>query len=95
MLLQKLREYASERLALPPALYDASPVRYVIELDADGRLLNPEPTDTADPATPQTRRGQRRLVPQIQRTSGIKPLLLVGNAEYTLGLGREASKPNG
>lgn len=83
-MLQRLREY-SERLDLPPVLHAESPVRYIIELDGDGRLLNPRPTDTADPSNPRTRRGQRRLVPQVQRTSGIKALLLVDKADYALG----------
>lgn len=92
MLLQKLRDY-SDRLNLPPTLYSEAPVRYIVELDATGRLLNPGPTDTSDPASPRTRRGVRRFIPQVQRNSAIKPLLLVGNAEYTLGLARERSKP--
>ena len=91
MLLQRLVEY-SARLDLPPALYSETPVRYVIELGADGRLLSPEPVDTADPASPRTKRGFRRPMPQVQRSSGIKPLLLANNAEYTLGLARDPSK---
>ena len=92
MLLQRLREY-SERLALPPTLYNEAPVRYIIELDADGRLLNRQPTDTADPSSPRTRRGQRRLVPQIQRASGIKSFLLADKADYSLGHVGENGKP--
>lgn len=94
MFLQKLREYSySDRLDMPPTLYSESPVRYIIELDGDGRLLNPQPTDTADPSSPRSKRGVRRLVPQVQRSAGIKPLLLADNSEYTFGLGREQSKP--
>ena len=93
MLLEKLVEY-SRRLDLPPQLYSESPVRYIIELDANGRLLNPEPTDTADPVSPLSKRGVRRPVPQVTRAVGIKPLLLADNAEYTLGLARETSKPD-
>jgi CRISPR-associated protein Csd1 len=94
MLLQRLKEYADQRLVLPPTLYNETPVRYIIELDSNGRLLNPRPTDTADPASPRTRRGQRRLAPQVQRASGVKPLLLADKAEYSLGLGTENSKPD-
>lgn len=86
MLLQKLREY-SDRLDAPPTLYAEGSVRYVIELDARGRLLNPRPTDTADPSSASTRRGTRRLVPQVQRASGLKPLLLADKADYVLGYG--------
>ena len=75
-----------------PALYTVTPVRYIVELDAQGHLTNRLPVDTADPASPLTRRGQRRAMPQVQRSSGIKPLLLADNAEYTLGLAREAPK---
>ena len=80
MLLQRLKEYA-DRLKLPPTLYGEGAVRYIIELDGTGRLLNRQPTDTADPANPRTRRGQRRHVPQVQRSSGIRPLLLADHAK--------------
>lgn len=93
MLLQRLKEYADQRMHMPPILYTETPVRYIIELDAEGRLLSPRPTDTADPGNPKTKRGQRRLVPQIQRTAGIKPLLLADKADYTLGIGNEDAKP--
>jgi CRISPR-associated protein Csd1 len=92
MLLQRLREY-SDRLDLPPTLYNEAPVRYIVELDADGRLLNPQPTDTADPSSPRTKRGQRRLVPQVQRASSIKSLLLADKADYALGYAGEDGKP--
>ena len=83
MLLRRLKEY-SERLAdLPPMLYAESPVRYIIELEQSGRFLGM--VDTADPSSPGTRRGQRRLVPQVQKTSGIRPLLLADKADYVLG----------
>lgn len=91
MLLQRLSEYAG-RLNLPPNLYSEVPVRYIIDLDSQGRLLSPRPVDTADPGNPRTKFGKRFLMPQVKRTSGVKPLLLVGNAEYTLGLARDAAK---
>jgi CRISPR-associated protein Csd1 len=93
MLLQRLREY-SNRLDLPPTLYAESPVRYIVELDASGRLLNPDLTDTADPSSARTKRGQRRLVPQIQRSSGIKALLLADKADYALGFVGTGGKPD-
>lgn len=93
MLLQRLKEYADKRMDMPPVLYTEAPVRYIIELDAAGQLLTPRPTDTADPSSPKTKRGQRRLVPQIQRTVGLKPLLLADKADYTLGIGSEDAKP--
>jgi CRISPR-associated protein Csd1 len=92
MLLERLNEYA-DRVPLPPRLYSEAPVRYVIELDGAGRLLSPAPVDTANSANARERRGVRRLVPQVQRTVAVKPLLLADNAEYTLGLAREGSRP--
>ena len=83
MLLKKLAEY-SERLELRPSLYSEGPVRYWVNLDRDGRYLPPL-SDSADPSSPRTRRGQRRLLPQVQRASGIRPLLLADKADYTLG----------
>ena len=91
MLLQRLAEYA-ERLDLPPPLYTESPVRYLISLDRSGRLLDPEPIDTADPKDRVRRRGELHAVPQVQRTVAVKPLLFADNAEYTLGLAREKSR---
>ena len=92
MLLQRLKEYADQRMYMPPMLYTETPVRYIIELDATGQLLNLRPTDTADNSNSKTKRGQRHFVPQIQRTVGIKPLLLADKADYTLGLGNEDAK---
>jgi CRISPR-associated protein Csd1 len=92
MLLKRLAEY-SDRLESRPTLYAEAPVRYIIELDSAGNALSPDPVDTADPKSPRTRRGQRRLVPQIQRASGVKPILLADKAEYTLGMAAGSSKP--
>ena len=38
MLLKRLVEY-SQRLDLPPVMYLRTPVRWLIDLDSDGRLL--------------------------------------------------------
>ncbi len=93
MLLQKLKEYADERMRLPPELYSEVPVRYIIELDSQGRLLSPEPTNTADSSNRSTRRGQPREMPNVMRAVGIRPLLLADKADYSLGLVSEKSKP--
>ncbi|MFW6097093.1 MAG: type I-C CRISPR-associated protein Cas8c/Csd1 [Chloroflexota bacterium] len=95
MLLQRLVEYADrleERDELAPPLYSKKWVRYVIDLDGSGRLLNPQPFDLSE-AEQGSRRGQRRAAPNVVRASAVKPLLLADNAEYTLGLGRETSRP--
>ncbi|MGI8915869.1 MAG: type I-C CRISPR-associated protein Cas8c/Csd1 [Chloroflexota bacterium] len=95
MLLQRLVEYASREGVVDdrPTLYGKAPVRYIIELTPDGRPASRRPIDTADATSPAMRRGELRLVPQVTRAVGIKPLLLADNAEYTLQLAREASKP--
>ena len=90
-MLPQLCDYA-RRLDLPPPLYGKRPVRYIVELDASGRLLNPQPTDIADPGDRSTRNGVRRLVPTVQRAVSIKPLLLADNAEYSFGLARDPAK---
>jgi CRISPR-associated protein Csd1 len=91
MLLQKLREY-SERLQLPPKLYSELAVRYIIDLDRDGRFLGI--VDTADKSNPRTRRGHLRLVPEVTRAVGIKPLLLCDKADYVLGYIDEKARPS-
>lgn len=91
MLLRKLVE-RSERIDATPALYSEVPIRYIIDLDPSGMPLGP-PIDTSDPSSPRTKRGQRMLMPNVQRSSGVKPLLLADNGEYTLGIARPESKP--
>lgn len=87
MLLSKLAEYA-DRPDAPgmPQLYAEGPLRYIIEIDYDGVCRAGELIDLSDPSSDRSRRGQRRPLPQVQRTSGIKPLLLASPADYTLGL---------
>ena len=95
MVLEKLNEY-SKRDEQPPRFYSEGPARYWINLDPQGQLLPPV-IDTADPSSPRTRRGQRRLLPQVVRSSGIRPLLLADKADYTLGLatdGKRISRTN-
>lgn len=90
MLLKRLKEYADTRMELPPQLYSETAVRYIIELDATGRFLGI--TDTSDPSNPRTKRGRRYLMPQVTRTSGIKPLLITDKPDYVLGLSKEEAK---
>jgi CRISPR-associated protein Csd1 len=87
MFLEKLSEFAGQ-IDLPPPMYQSTPVRYVIELDADGSYINiKEFVDGKNKATIS------RNAPFCKRSSGIKPKLLVDNGEYTLGIGREKSDP--
>ena len=91
MLLQKLAEYSRRQTSTAetplPALYAEVPARYLIQLDAAGRYLGM--VDTADPNNARTRRGVRRPLPQINRSSGIKPLLLADKADYTLAYAKD------
>ena len=87
MLLQKLSAYA-QKLDRTPTLYAEGPLHYIIDLDQNGRCLSPKPVDLSDQSSPRTKRGQRRLLPQVQRSSNIRPLLLASPADYTLGLPR-------
>ncbi len=91
MLLQKLEAYADRIVDFPPRLYTNAPVRYIIELDGDGKFR--ELVDTADPSDRATKRGVWHEVPEVVKTSGISPFLLVGNAGYVLGFVGDAGKP--
>lgn len=93
MLLQRLTEF-SERLDIRPRLYSELPVRYIIELDGDGHPVSKELIDTADPSSKATQRGARRWTPSVQRSVGIKPLLLTDKADYALGYAGAGAKPD-
>ena len=87
MLLSKLAEYANRPGTHNlPTLYAEGPLRYIIDIDQDGVCHSPKPIDLSDPSNNRTKTGLRRPLPQVQRTSGIKPLLLASPADYTLGL---------
>lgn len=95
MLLQKLKEYADEQMvgAFPPPLYAMTPIRYIVEIAEDGAPRNPEPTPTGDAKNARTRRGDRRLAPDVVRAGiGEKPLLLADHSEYTFGHARDPAK---
>lgn len=92
MLLEKLKEYADERLDTRPSLYAPTPVAWVVELDPDGRPLSPKPTSRIDATTTRGRRGLDMLAPEVVRGVDIKPLLLADNGEYTFGIARDPAK---
>ncbi len=87
MFLQKLSEYA-DRIGMPPAQYQNVPIRYLVQLDSNGRLVG----KIIDLRTDEDKRGKARLVPDLKRSVAIAPKLLADNAEYVLGIGRETSK---
>lgn len=90
MLLRRLTQYA-DRLGLPPSLYSETPIRYIIELTDNGSVLGI--TDTADPSDRLSKRGARRPAPEVQRSSGVKPLLLADKPDYVLGFPKD-DKPH-
>ena len=85
-MLDKLVEYAQRNETAAPKLYAEGALRYVIALGPNGECHSRRPIDLSDPSTPRTRRGTRRLLPQVQRAYGIKPLLMADKADYTLEL---------
>lgn len=93
MILTKLKEYAEnkEYMKLPPAMYAAVPVRWLINLHADGTLQSFTPRGGN---TKADKRGEIMVVPHITRTAGVKPKLLADTGEYVLGIGRSESKPD-
>lgn len=92
MLLQQLIELASrleQQGNLAPPVHRNKGVRYMMSLDSQGRLRNPRPIDL----TKEDGTLPRWVLPDTVKASGIKPILLADNAEYTLGIGRPESKP--
>lgn len=88
MILARLAEY-ERRQDTSPVLYTERPVRYVIDLDREGRPHG-SPVDLADPSDSRGRRGQRRFLPTMQRSYAIKPILFADKGDYTLGPPPEA-----
>ena len=86
MLLNKLQEYADERMTaqLPP-LYAMTPVAWIVPLDSDGAPLASQPISRIDSSNPRGKRGLDMAAPEIQRAAGIKPLLLADKGTYTFG----------
>ncbi len=88
MFLEKLSEYAGQIEQLPPPMYQRTAVRYIIHLDSSGNYTGvDELVDGKGKATITYE------TPNLKRSSGIRPKLLVDNGEYVLGIGREKSDP--
>ena len=87
MILQRLTEYADRVLQLPPEMYNRTPVRWLLDLKADGTLLG---FVSVGGDGPRNKRGNDLLMPHIGRSSGVRAKLLTDNAEYALGIGRPA-----
>ena len=87
MFLQSLQRLAREPAVaheLPREGYRRVRVRYKVRLDSDGRLLGL--IDLAEGPKPPGSRGTEMEVPNVIRTSGVKPLLFADGADYTFGL---------
>lgn len=94
MLLQELRAYGRRGTGSgTPTLYNDAPLRYIVELNADGSLATPRLTDRADASHPTTKRGKRHPLPQVVRSVGIKPFLIADKADYALGYQGPGAKP--
>jgi CRISPR-associated protein Csd1 len=94
MLLQKLADYSRRPdFEFGPRLYWQAPVRYLIDLTAEGQLLTEVPIDISSRESRSTVRGARRFLPQVERTSGVEPLLLSDKADYVLGFVGKTGKP--
>jgi CRISPR-associated protein Csd1 len=91
MLLQKLVEYGGRTPTDVPARYKGTRVKYAIYLREDG--TNPSMVELSDgETTGKKNRGKELIVPNVSRTVGIKPNLLVDKAEYVLGIARDPEK---
>jgi CRISPR-associated protein Csd1 len=87
MLLQRLVEY-SQRMSLPPCLYEPKEVRWLIRLSADGKPLGMVPTSGED-----EERGIRHPVPSAKRTSGMRAFLFCDKGSYVLGIAEQDADP--
>ncbi|MGF1614672.1 MAG: type I-C CRISPR-associated protein Cas8c/Csd1 [Gammaproteobacteria bacterium] len=91
MILQRLKEYYLRRQRslnpknrLPAFGLEEKEIPFVIEIDAEGRLVNLADTRSAEG---KKKVGQRFLVPQgVKKTSGVAANLLWDSAEYVLGV---------
>lgn len=94
MLLQKLREYADRLHDMAPPMYDWTPIRWIIDLDEQGRLLGSGFVSTASGVTAKKDRGRKYLAPYVMRAYAVRPKLLADTAEYVLGIARGESRPD-
>ncbi len=93
MFLQKLKEFSdSGRFDMPLKSYANQTIRYVVELDSEGKYLNV--IDTANPDNRAERSGVKMMSPYLKKSGNApRPTLFADNAEYTLGIARSNSDP--
>lgn len=84
MILQALCDYYARKPELPRDGYEIKEIPFVLELDADGHLV--QILDTRE-AKGKKRQARGFLVPQgIKKSVNVAANLLWGNAEYVLGI---------
>jgi CRISPR-associated protein Csd1 len=88
MILSKLKDYAENRMSLPPTMYGETKVAWWISLTEAGDYEG-----IVCLKTKEAKRGIPTIAPHIGRTVGVKPKLLADTGEYVLGIGRVTSKP--
>jgi len=88
MILSKLKDYAEDRMSLPPTMYGETKVAWWISLTEAGCYEG-----VICLKTKEAKRGTPTIAPHIGRTVGVKPKLLADTGEYVLGMGRITSKP--
>ncbi|OPX37558.1 MAG: type I-C CRISPR-associated protein Cas8c/Csd1 [Desulfobacteraceae bacterium 4484_190.1] len=88
MLLEKLCEYSRRLEDMSPSGYDKIPIRWLIDLDAQGNFLGFITTTSGR----KKDRGKVFFAPAVMKSSNVKASLLVGNGEYVLGIPRDPAK---
>lgn len=91
MILTQLKDYADNRMTLPPPMYGETKIAWLINLTSAGEYDGW--TCLKDTKTKALKRGKPMVVPHIGRTVGVKPKLLADTGEYVLGIARPTSKP--
>jgi CRISPR-associated protein Csd1 len=82
VILRRLCE-AAPQFDFPPVGYQEGPIKWIVDLDAEGKLLGFVPT--VGDETKKNDRGRRMPFPFVNRTSGVAAQLLADKADYALG----------
>ena len=98
MLLQALVAYAQSELSedLEEGAFEKKPVRFVLALNGDGKLLAlEEPTDPIQRGKKNVEVPRQMTIPKspVNRNSGSHPLLAVDDIQYVLGVGEWTEQP--
>lgn len=90
MILRRLCE-AAPQFAFPPLGYQKGPVKWLVDLDAEGHCLGF--VRTVGDEQRKNDRGKEMAFPFVQRTSGVRAQLLADKADYVLGVVDPTAKP--